>query len=63
LTEGWFGQKKLVDRPSGLGRGIGLVVVFEMQEIVKGVVEIPLGSAGAAGRAAWGAVRGGSPGR
>ena len=52
LTEGGFGQQKLVDQPSGLERGIGHVVVFKMQEIVKGVVKIPLGPAGAAGRRA-----------
>jgi hypothetical protein len=63
LTEGGFGQKKLVDHPTGLGRGIGKVVVFKMQEIVKGVVEIPFGSGGAARRTACGAVRGGSPRR
>jgi len=37
--------------------------VFEMQEIVEGVVEIPFGTAGAAGWRACGAVRSRPPGR
>ena len=52
LTEGGLGQETVVNQPSGLDRGIGHVVVFKMQEIVKGVVEISLGPAGAAGRRA-----------
>jgi len=63
LTEGGLGQETVVDQPSGLDKGIGHVVVFKMKEIIKGVVEVTLGSAGAAWRRVGGALRGASSGR
>jgi len=63
LTEGGLGQETVVDQPSGLDKGIGHVGVVKVQEIIKGVVEVTLGSAGAAWWRVGGALRGASPGR